>query len=292
MRLPPLEDEGDGGPADAGLIRLQKVLARAGFGSRRVCDDLIGDHQVTVNGEVAELGRRVDPEVDEVAVHGVRIGVRPGTVWYLLNKPTGVVTTADDPQGRPTVVSMVPEEPRVFPVGRLDLDTEGLLLLTNDGDVTHRLTHPSFGVEKEYLAEVQGEPSRGTLRRLRTGVELEDGMTAPAKASLVAAGAEGTSQVRLTIHEGRNRQVRRMAEAVGHPVVRLIRTRIGPLTDPDLGPGAWRELTTEEVRALERAVAAAESEAAAEPDAPAGGAPESEGPVAPDSPAADDEPPR
>jgi 23S rRNA pseudouridine2605 synthase len=209
-----------------------------------------------------------------------------------LNKPTGVVTTADDPQGRPTVVSMVPEEPRVFPVGRLDLDTEGLLLLTNDGDVTHRLTHPSFGVEKEYLAEVQGEPSRGTLRRLRTGVELEDGMTAPAKASLVAAGAEGTSQVRLTIHEGRNRQVRRMAEAVGHPVVRLIRTRIGPLTDPDLGPGAWRELTTEEVRALERAVAAAESEAAAEPDAPAGGAPESEGPVAPDSPAADDEPPR
>jgi 23S rRNA pseudouridine2605 synthase len=298
MPLPPLEDEDDGGPADAGLIRLQKVLARAGFGSRRVCDDLIGDHQVTVNGEVAELGRRVDPEVDEVAVHGVRIGVRPGTVWYLLNKPTGVVTTADDPQGRPTVVSMVPEEPRVFPVGRLDLDTEGLLLLTNDGDVTHRLTHPSFGVEKEYLAEVQGEPSRGTLRRLRTGIELEDGMTAPAKASLVAAGADGTSQVRLTIHEGRNRQVRRMADAVGHPVVRLIRTRIGPLTDPDLGPGAWRALTIEEVRALERAVAAAESAADAEPDievesdGPAGGAPASEGLVAPDSPAADDEPPR
>jgi 23S rRNA pseudouridine2605 synthase len=263
--LPPLEDE-DAPPDDADQVRLQKVLARAGFGSRRVCDDLIAGGQVTVNGEVAELGRRVDPDVDEVAVDGVRIGVRPGTVWYLLNKPTGVVTTADDPQGRPTVVSMVPDEPRVFPVGRLDLDTEGLLLLTNDGDLTHRLTHPSFGVEKEYLAEVQGEPSRGALRTLRSGVELDDGLTAPAKASLVAAGASGTSQVRITIHEGRNRQVRRMAEAVGHPVVRLVRTRIGPLTDPDLPPGEWRELTTDEVRALEVAVATAET--GAEPTQP------------------------
>jgi 23S rRNA pseudouridine2605 synthase len=254
--LPPLEE--DEGPADGHLVRLQKVLARAGFGSRRVCDDLIADGHVTVDGEVAELGRRVDPDEDEVAVDGVRIGVRPGTVWYLLNKPAGVVTTADDPQGRPTVVAMVPDEPRVFPVGRLDLDTEGLLLLTNDGDLTHRLTHPSYGVEKEYLAEVEGEPSRGALRTLRQGVQLEDGMTAPAAASLVASGGAGTSQVRITIHEGRNRQVRRMADAVGHPVVRLVRTRIGPLADPDLPPGEWRELTSDEVRSLEVAVAESE----------------------------------
>lgn len=253
MPLPPLEDD-RGEPVDGAQVRLQKVLARAGFGSRRVCDDLIAGGHVTVDGEVAQLGRRIDPEQAEVAVDGVRIGVRPGTVWYLLNKPAGVVTTADDPQGRPTVISLVPEEPRVFPVGRLDLDTEGLLLLTNDGDLAHRLTHPSFGVEKEYLAEVRGEPARGALRRLRTGIELDDGMTAPAKASLVAAGGGGTSQVRITIHEGRNRQVRRMAEAVGHPVVRLVRTRIGPLAAPDLEPGAWRSLTSDEVRALEVAV--------------------------------------
>jgi len=234
-------------------VRLQKVLARAGFGSRRACDDLIADERVTVNGEVAALGRRVDPETDRVEVDGVTVGVRPDLVHYLLNKPAGVVTTADDPQDRPTVVQLVPEEPRVFPVGRLDLDTEGLLVLTNDGDLAQRLTHPSHGVEKEYLAEVQGMPSRGALRRLRDGVELEDGVTAPAKASLVGGGTDATSLLRLAIHEGRNRQVRRMAEAVGHPVVRLVRTRIGPLADPDLPPGEWRELTPTEVRALQQA---------------------------------------
>jgi 23S rRNA pseudouridine2605 synthase len=167
-------------------------------------------------------------------------------VHYLLNKPVGVVTTADDPQGRPTVVELVPSEPRVFPVGRLDLDTEGLLLLTNDGELGHRLTHPSYGVEKEYLAEVEGEPTRATLRRLREGVELDDGVTAPAKASLLAPNL-----VKLTIHEGRNRQIRRMCDAVGHPVVRLVRTRIGPLAERRLGPGEWRTLTSDEVRALE-----------------------------------------
>jgi len=229
--------------------RLQKVLARAGFGSRRVCEELIADGQVRVNGEVAELGRRVDPETDEVTVHGAVVGVRSGLVHYLLNKPAGVVTTADDPQGRPTVVELVPAEPRVFPVGRLDQDTEGLLLLTNDGDLAHRLTHPSFGVLKEYLAEVQGTPTRATLRRLRGGVVLDDGLTAPATASLLAP-----NMLRLTIHEGRNRQVRRMCAAVGHPVVRLVRTRIGPLADRRLSPGAWRRLTTDEVRSLERAV--------------------------------------
>jgi 23S rRNA pseudouridine2605 synthase len=176
--------------------------------------------------------------------------VRPGLVHHLLNKPTGVVTTASDPQGRPTVVELVPSEPRVFPVGRLDADTEGLLLLTNDGELAHRLTHPSFGVEKEYLAEVTGTPSRGALRRLRQGVELDDGPTAPAVVSLVDAHT-----VRITIHEGRNRQVRRMCAAVGHPVRRLVRVRIGPIVDRTLAPGASRPLTQDEVRALERATA-------------------------------------
>ena len=236
-------------PSDEGE-RLQKVLARVGIGSRRVCEDLIAEGRVTVDGEVAVLGRRVDVETALIELDGAPIGVRPDLVHYLLNKPAGVVTTADDPQGRPTVVGLVPAEPRVFPVGRLDVDTEGLLLLTNDGDLAHRLTHPSFGVEKEYVAELEGSPSRAALRRLREGVELDDGTTAPARAALLEP-----SVVRLTVHEGRNRQVRRMCDAVGHPVVRLIRTRIGPLADRSLAPGAWRELTGDEVRSLQRAVA-------------------------------------
>lgn len=234
---------------DEGRIRLQKVLARAGLGSRRACEELIADGRVTIDGTEALLGDRVDPESSVVEVDGVPIGIRPGSVYYLLNKPAGVVTTADDPQGRPVVVDLVPAEPRVFPVGRLDLDTEGLLLLTNDGDLAHRLTHPSYGVEKEYLAEVAGgPPERGALRRLREGVELDDGLTAPA-----TVGTVGPTLLRIVIHEGRNRQVRRMCEAVGHPVVRLVRTRIGPVTDKKLKPGEWRELERDEVRALERA---------------------------------------
>jgi len=234
--------------------RLQKVLARVGIGSRRVCEDLIAEGRVLVDGEMAVLGRRVDPETALIEVDGAPVGVRPDLVHYVLNKPAGVVTTADDPQGRPTVVGLVPNEPRVFPVGRLDVDTEGLLLLTNDGELAHRLTHPSYGVEKEYVAEVEGLPTRAVLRRLREGVELDDGPTAPARATLI-----DPSVVRLTIHEGRNRQVRRMCEAVGHSVVRLIRTRIGPLADRSLAPGAWRELTGDEVRSLQRAVAEPES---------------------------------
>ena len=230
--------------------RLQKVLARVGIGSRRVCENLIAEGRVLVDGEMAVLGRRVDPETALIEVDGAPVGVRPDLVHYILNKPAGVVTTADDPQGRPTVVGLVPNEPRVFPVGRLDVDTEGLLLLTNDGELAHRLTHPSYGVEKEYVAEVEGLPTRAVLRRLREGVELDDGPTAPARATLV-----DPSVVRLTIHEGRNRQVRRMCEAVGHSVVRLVRTRIGPLADRSLAPGAWRELTGDEVRSLQRAVA-------------------------------------
>ena len=229
-------------------VRLQKVLARAGFGSRRACDELIAAGRVVVDGEVAVLGRRIDVDRASIEVDGVAVGIRPDLVHYLLNKPAGVVTTADDPQARATVVELVPRDPRVFPVGRLDMDTEGLLLLTNDGELTHRLTHPSFGVEKEYLAHVSGEPSRAALRSLRDGVDLDDGITAPARIAAVEP-----SMLRITIHEGRNRQVRRMCDSVGHPVLRLVRTRIGPLRDPQLGPGEWRPLTLDEVRSLEQA---------------------------------------
>lgn len=231
--------------------RLQKLLARCGLGSRRHCEELIEQGRVRVNGQIARLGARAEPESDTVDVDGVVIGVAPSLRYYLLNKPTGVVSTADDPQGRPTVVSLVPSDERVFPVGRLDLDTEGLLLLTNDGPLTHQLTHPSRGVEKEYMVWLEGTPSRGTVRTLREGVALDDGVTAPAKASLVAPDL-----LRLVIHEGRNRQVRRMCEAVGHPVRRLVRIRIGPLSDRKLKPGQWRELTTAEVRELEQVAAA------------------------------------
>lgn len=231
--------------------RLQKVLARVGIGSRRASEELIGDGRVTVNGEVAVLGRRVDPETDRIEVDGVPLSVRPGLVYYLLNKPPGVVTTAADPQGRPTVVELVPAEPRVFPVGRLDAATEGLLLLTNDGDLAHHLTHPRYGVEKEYLAQVRGTPAPAALRALREGVDLEDGRTAPAKVTLVPPDG-----LRVVIHEGRNRQVRRMCEAVGHPVRRLVRVRIGSVADRSLPPGQWRPLRVAELRALERAAAA------------------------------------
>ena len=226
--------------------RLQKVLARAGLASRRASEELIAEGRVRVNGEVAELGRRIDPDNDLVTVDGVPVPVAPGLVHYLLNKPRGVVTTASDPQGRAVVVDLVPGEPRVFPVGRLDAETEGLLLLTNDGGFAHRLTHPSFGVDKEYLAEVDGDPSRAALRTLREGVDLEDGRTAPARVTVVSPGV-----LKLVISEGRNRQVRRMCEAVGHPVRRLVRTRIGPLADRRLPPGEWRPLTPGEVRSLE-----------------------------------------
>jgi 23S rRNA pseudouridine2605 synthase len=229
--------------------RLQRVLARVGVGSRRVCDNLIADGRVRVNGRTAIPGARVDAETDVIEVDGAVISVLPDTVTYLLNKPRGVVTTADDPEGRRIVLDLVPTEPRVFPVGRLDYDTEGLLLLTNDGTLAHRLTHPSFGVEKEYLAHVEGSPTRHTLRVLREGVDLEDGRTAPAQASAVSSGL-----IRLVIHEGRNRQVRRMCDAVGHPVQRLVRTRIGPITDTRLKPGEYRVLEPSELLALQRAV--------------------------------------
>jgi 23S rRNA pseudouridine2605 synthase len=246
---------------------LQKVLARVGVGSRRVCEELIVAGRVTVNGEVPVLGRRVDPSVDRVELDGVPLPIRADLVHYLVNKPAGVVSTVEDTHGRPTVVSLVPPQPRVFPVGRLDMDSEGLLIVTNDGELTHRLTHPSFGVPKEYLVQVEGEPTSGEIRRLRQGVELEDGPTAPARVAVVAPGL-----VRIVIHEGRNRQVRRMFERVGHPVLRLVRTRIGPITDPSLGPGSYRRLTFDEVRSLSAAAGPVEAAGGSPPDRPVGGA--------------------
>lgn len=229
--------------------RLQKVLARAGIGSRRVCEDYIVRRRIRVNGEVAILGRRVHPESDVIEFDRVIVTTRADLVHYLLNKPRGVVTTAHDPQGRQTVLDLLPSDQRIFPVGRLDLDSEGLIVLTNDGDLAQALTHPSLGVEKEYLAELRGVPTRAALRQLREGIELEDGLTAPATVTLTDEHG-GNAAISIAIHEGRNRQVRRMCEAIGHPVRRLIRVRIGPIADPALSPGDWRVLTPYEVRSL------------------------------------------
>jgi 23S rRNA pseudouridine2605 synthase len=232
-----------------------------GIGSRRACEELIADGRVTVDGEVATLGRRIDLETARVEVDGALVPVAPDLVYYLLNKPDGPITTADDPQGRPTVMELVPAEPRVFAVGRLDRHTEGLLILTNDGALAQLLTHPSHGVPKEYVAEVAGgTPAPGALRTLRQGVELEDGITAPAEVGVLAEGV-----LRLVIHEGRNRQVRRMCSAIGHPVQRLVRTRIGPIRDQNLPPGKWRALQREEVRALAAAAGTGRSRAATKP---------------------------
>ncbi len=201
--------------------------------------------RVSVNGSLAHLGQRVDVTRDEVTVDGVVLGVRPGLVHYILNKPTGVIATARDELGRRCVVDMVPDEPRVFPVGRLDAETEGLLVLTNDGDLAHRLAHPSFGVEKEYLAEVCGTPGRRVVAAFARGIVLDDGFVARARASVVAPGT-----LKLVICEGHNREIRRMCDAAGYPVRRLVRTRIGPISDNRLSPGDWRILSPKEVRML------------------------------------------
>lgn len=238
-----------------GPERLQKLLAAAGLGSRRECEGLVAAGRVTVDGRPASLGERADPAVQEVAVDGVPVRFDVRTVAYLLNKPAGYVTTARDPQGRPIVVDLVPAEPRVFPVGRLDRDTEGLLVLTNDGDLAHRIMHPSHGLPKTYVAEVAGAVRPATLARLRRGVDLEDGPARAATARLLARrGAE--SVVEVVVTEGRNRIVRRMLATVGHPVRRLARSAIGPVRDDKLAPGRFRRLTPTELGALERAAGA------------------------------------
>jgi len=235
--------------------RVQKVLARAGLGSRRACEELIVAGRVTVDGAVAVLGDRVDTTTQRLALDGVTVVTRTDLVYYLLNKPARVVTTAHDPEGRRTVVDLVPPQPRVFPVGRLDYDTEGLLILTNDGELAQLLSHPSHGVEKAYVAEVDSVPTRRALRDLREGVVLDDGRTAPARARVLAQNADGVA-LEIVIHEGRNRQVRRMCAAVGLEVRRLVRTRVGPVRDAHLAPGEWRALRPREVRALYTAASA------------------------------------
>ncbi len=225
--------------------RLQKILARLGFGSRRVCEDLISEGRVSINGVVAVLGSRVDVNEDLVEVDGVRLGVQPDFVAYLLNKPKGVVSSASDNLGRKTVVDFVPNDPRVFPVGRLDIDTEGLILLTNDGTLAHHIMHPSFGLKKEYLVRVSRSVSKSAISSLRNGIALDDGLTAPAE-----VGVLGERLLRIAIHEGRNRQIRRMIEALGMQVERLVRVRIGPISDNTLEPGNYRPLSQKELRLL------------------------------------------
>jgi 23S rRNA pseudouridine2605 synthase len=228
-------------------VRLNAYLARAGVASRRGADDLIKAGRVTVNGAPGQLNTFVEPG-DRVEVDGSRVSAQ-ALRYVLLHKPAGVVTTARDPQGRPTVVELVDVPERVVPVGRLDADTTGALLLTNDGPLAHRLAHPRYGVEKVYVVDVEGEPDAAALQALTEGVELEDGMTAPASVRCLAP-----SRVELVLHEGRNRQVRRMLDAVGHPVRRLHRSVYAGLTLEGLEPADWRELTPVEVELLVRVV--------------------------------------
>jgi len=237
--------------------RLQKVLAHAGIASRRKCEEIIRQGRVAVNGQVVtELGAKVDPERDTITVDGHRIDVAEEYTYIALHKPAGVITTANDPWGRPSVLDLVDVETRVYPVGRLDANSEGLVLLTNDGALTHQLTHPSFEHPKEYHVLVAGRPSRAALERLRAGVRLEDGLTAPAQVDVLRREGEDT-WLRMILHEGRKRQIRRMADAVGHPVRRLIRVGIGPIRLGDLAPRRWRHLGRREVAQLRKAIEAA-----------------------------------
>src|SRR5215469_11604745 len=226
-------------------MRLNAFLSRAGVASRRRADELIKAGRVTVNGEPGQLNTVVGAR-DRVEVDGQRVE-RQRLRYVLLHKPAGVVTTARDPHGRPTVVELIPDEPRVVPVGRLDADTTGALLLTNDGPLAHRLAHPRYGVEKTYVAEIEGDPDEGVLERLREGVELDDGPTAPAKARRLGPG-----RVELVLHEGRKHQVKRMLVKVGYPVTRLQRSEYAGLTLEGLEPGACRELEPSEVSNLRR----------------------------------------
>jgi 23S rRNA pseudouridine2605 synthase len=237
-------------------VRLQKILSQAGVASRRAAEALIAQGRVTVNGRtITGMGGKADPDADEIRVDGRRITPVERRRYILLHKPAGYVTTRADPERRRTVLDLIAGVGAyVYPVGRLDYDTDGLLLLTNDGELAARLTHPRHGVERTYDARVSGLPDQAALDRLRAGIPLDGRRTRPAVVTLLNAGRrDGDGIVRLTIREGRNRQVRRMLEAVGHPVRSLTRTSIGPLVDRSLKPGHWRELTSDEVRRLRRA---------------------------------------
>ena len=232
--------------------RLQKTLARAGFGSRRAVEELIRAGRVTIEGRPAVLGDRVDPARAQVAVDGVPIPADPSLRYFALNKPVGVTTTMRDPHAEATLTPYMPDGPRVFPVGRLDRDSEGLLLLTNDGDLSHRVQHPSHGIEKEYLVEVEGDLARDVPRRLRSGVELDDGIAVAVRIGPVQR-AHGRSALTIVVVEGRKRVVRRMFAALGVRVRRLVRVRIGPVRLDRLAPGGLRPLRPDEVAALYRA---------------------------------------
>jgi pseudouridine synthase len=231
-------------------VRLNAYLARAGVASRRKAGDLIKAGRVTVNGAPGQLNTFVAAH-DRVEVDGKPVA-KQKLAYVLLHKPTGVVTTASDPEGRPTVLDLVQHDSRIVPVGRLDVNTTGALLLTNDGELAHRLAHPRYGVEKTYIAAVEGKPNDNALRALERGVELEDGVTSPARVRRLAP-----SRIEVTIHEGRNRQVRRMLDAVGHPATRLHRSGYAGLSADDLEPGAWRELKGPEVERLRSSVRSA-----------------------------------
>lgn len=235
--------------------RLQKVLAHAGVASRRVCEQMIAQGRVEVNGEVVlEMGRRVDPAVDVIHVDGTRVMVNADHLTIALNKPTGVVSTMSDPEGRPTLTDFTARyNTRLFHVGRLDTDTQGLILLTNDGELAHRLAHPSYEIPKTYLASVNGRVPRGLVRQLKRGVELEDGLARADEAKVVEA-APMASILEVTLHDGRNRVVRRMFEAVGHPVNELVRTQVGPIKLGDLRNGRTRIISGPELGSLMRAV--------------------------------------
>jgi 23S rRNA pseudouridine2605 synthase len=234
--------------------RLQKILARAGYGSRRAAEGVIAAGRVSVNGTVATLGAKADPDHDHIEVDGQSIAVETAVATIMLNKPTGYVVTAHDEEGRPTIYDLLPGAPtHLRYVGRLDLDTSGLLILTTDGDLAHRLTHPRYEVEKEYDVWAEGVVHEDGLDALRMGVELEDGLTKPVRIKRIP-GPQPPTHVRLVIHEGRNRQVRRMFDVIGHPVFRLQRRRVGALDLGDLPLGTSRPLTPDEERALRTAV--------------------------------------
>ncbi len=225
--------------------RVQVFLAQAGFGSRRFCEKLVLDKRVKINGRVATLGDKANKDYDRIYVDDIEINIADDTVYYLLNKPKNVVSTSKDPQRRTTIIDLVPSSPRCFSVGRLDFDSEGLIILTNDGVLANQLSHPSKGVEKEYLVQLSKAPEIGVIRKFKKEIEIMPGVKVSAKVSLIDG-----SLLRFIIHEGKNRQIRKMCEAVGLEVVRLVRIRIGPITDSTLKPGMYRNLTAEEVNLL------------------------------------------